>query len=138
MSTARGFTLIEVMIVVLIVSILAAIAVPSYNDYITRSKITEATANLAGLRVKMEQFYQDNRTFANGPCTTSGKYFSYSCVAATSTAYTIQALGGTSGDSTMTGFTYTVDQDNNKTSTITKSGWTGNATCWAIRKDGSC
>jgi len=38
----------------------------------------------------------------------------------------------------MSGFAYTVDQANAKTSTITATGWTGNARCWATRKDGSC
>ena len=38
----------------------------------------------------------------------------------------------------MSGFTYTVNQVNAKSSTITAAGWTGNAGCWATRKDGSC
>jgi len=38
----------------------------------------------------------------------------------------------------MAGFVYTINESNVKTSTITKPGWTGNANCWATRKDGSC
>ncbi|MGH8742788.1 MAG: type IV pilin protein, partial [Burkholderiales bacterium] len=65
MKTQNGFTLIELMTVVAVLAILAVIAVPAYNDYVTRGKIPEATSNLADLRVKMEQWYQDNRNYQN-------------------------------------------------------------------------
>src|SRR4030095_7908104 len=61
-----GFTLIEVMIVVAIVAVLAAIALPNYSDYVKRSKIVEATSALSDLRVRYEQFYLDNRTYVGG------------------------------------------------------------------------
>jgi hypothetical protein len=38
----------------------------------------------------------------------------------------------------MSGFLYTINQLNAKTSTITATGWSGNGGCWATRKDGSC
>ena len=58
-----GFTLIEVMIVVAIVAILAALAMPLYIDYIRRGRIPEATSNLSSQQVKMEQWFQDNQTY---------------------------------------------------------------------------
>lgn len=57
-----GFTLIEVMIAVAVVAILAAPALPSYRDYVTRGNIPEATSRLLTKQVQMEQWFQDNRT----------------------------------------------------------------------------
>ena len=60
---ASGFTLIEVMITVAIVAILGSIALPAYFDYVRRGQLPEAFSNLADYRVKMEQYYQDNRNY---------------------------------------------------------------------------
>ena len=146
MKTQTGVTLIELMIVVVIIGILAMIAVPAYNDYVTRGKIPEATANLSDLRVKMEQFYQDNRTYVGGPCApvpaSSVRYFTFSCNGApTVSTFTIQAVGGVAGgNQSMAGFVYTINESNVKTSTITgKPGWNTPLTaCWITRKGGSC
>ena len=59
-TAQKGFTLIELMIVVAIIGILASIAIPQYSDYVKRGKAAEATSNLATLRIKMEQCFQDN------------------------------------------------------------------------------
>src|SRR6266581_1407504 len=66
MRDIKGFTLIEVMIVVAIVAVLAAIALPNYADYIKRGKIIEATSALSDLRTRYEQYFLDNRTYAGG------------------------------------------------------------------------
>jgi prepilin-type N-terminal cleavage/methylation domain-containing protein len=54
----QGFTLIELMIVVIIIAILAAIAIPSYADYVTRARVVEATHGLGDARNKMEQYFR--------------------------------------------------------------------------------
>ena len=138
MKTQSGFTLIEVMITVAIVSIISMVALPSYQDYVVRGKIPDATSNLAIKRVQAEQFFQDNRSYVGAPActadTTSSQYFDFSCTGVTAAVYTLQAVGKGS----MAGFTYTVDQSNAKASTITASGWTGNSTCCVTKKGGTC
>ncbi|MFI4927014.1 MAG: type IV pilin protein [Burkholderiales bacterium] len=133
-----GFTLIELLIAMVVVAILAAVALPSYKNYVLRGKIPEATSNLSAKRVKMEQYFQDNRQYTGGSVlandTSTSQYFDFSGTA-TATTYTLTATG----KSSMTGFTYTVDQANQKASTVTGvSGWTGNASCWVKKQGGQC
>jgi len=133
----KGFNLIELMIVVAIIGILARIAFPSYLDYVKRGKAAEATSNLASLRVQMEQYFQDNRTYIGGTCAPASgtKYFTYACAGGTPTAttYTLQATGKAAEN--MGNFSFTVNESNNKTSTF--DGTVG-GTCWLTSKGGTC
>jgi type IV pilus assembly protein PilA len=59
-SAQKGFTLIELMIVVAIIGILAAIAIPAYQDYMTRSKVTELSVAASACKASVSEFYQTN------------------------------------------------------------------------------
>lgn len=61
----RGITLIELMIVVVIISILAAVAYPGYQEFVSRAKRNEAKSALLQIAINQERFYLDNRTFTN-------------------------------------------------------------------------
>ncbi|MBU1235945.1 MAG: prepilin-type N-terminal cleavage/methylation domain-containing protein [Gammaproteobacteria bacterium] len=133
-----GFTLIELMVAIVIISILASIALPLYGDYVIRSRITEATGILANKRARMELFFDNNHTYVGAPeCTsdtTSAQSFTFDCAAAGATTYVLEAVGS----GTMSGFTFTIDQANAKATTSAGSGWTANATCWIRGREGSC
>lgn len=143
MNKQTGFTIIEVMITMAILAVLAAIAVPSYTNYMIRGRIPDATSNLAVKRVQIEQFFLDNRSYldtASNPApacasdTGRSKYFDFNCSSATATGYVLQAVG----KGPMNGFTFTIDQANNRQTTQVPAGWTTNATCWVVRKNGDC
>lgn len=106
MNAQKGFTLIELMIVVAIIGILAAIAIPAYQNYIARSQVAEAFTLAGGLKTQITTNLQAGTCFENGAAaavagvdTVTGKYGSATIVsdaAAGSTCgitYTFAATG---------------------------------------------
>ena len=83
-SMQKGFTLIELMIVVAIIAILAAIAIPAYQDYLIRSQVSEGSVLSDGAKTAVAEFYSNRGTFPAtnesaglaAPGSISGKYVS--------------------------------------------------------------
>ena len=72
----NGFTLIEILISMAILAILASIAIPAYNGYITTAKMSEAKHNLAALRLAQEENFLENNSYFFGNDTATLESFS--------------------------------------------------------------
>lgn len=103
----NGFTLIELMIVVVIVGILTVIAIPSYTSYLEKARRSEAQTSLMELAAKIERFYSENHTYAgatlsalNMPTNTEDGHYVISLSNLSTSTYTLTATaqGGQASD----------------------------------------
>jgi type IV pilus assembly protein PilE len=140
MKKQNGFTLVELMIVLAIVGILSSVAYPAYTAYTIRGKITQATAGLNDWRIKMTQYFSDNKVFdaslgGTPPLQTNTEYFVFANTAPAALTYTLQATG----QGSMAGFVYTIDQSNNRV-TVSTPNWanTANQPCWISKEGQTC
>lgn len=129
----RGVTLLELMIVVVIISILTAIAYPSYRQYVARAKRNEAKAGLLQIATLQERFYLQNNSYttdltnlgflvaANAP-SESGTY-QFNVTAANANTFAANAAyQGTDGE-TLKCATFTIDGQQTKNSTPYNDCW---------------
>lgn len=135
----KGFTLIEVMVVVAIIAILASVALPSYENYVRRGKIVDATAGLSQHRVQMEQFFQDNRNYgtagaACSPAVPVSDYFTFTCTVGNPNTTFITTASSKAGRMTASAnsYVYTINETNTKATTAFP-GKSGTASCWLVR-----
>lgn len=135
-SETRGFTLVELMVVVVIIALLAALAMPVYNRYVVNTRLRSAQNDLVAMALTMENFYQQQLTYPAATTTTAATQsalsgwapsqaasFTYQIQASTSTSYTLRAVGSANGMSN-----YTITLDNSNTRQLTSPG--GAVTAW--------
>ena len=137
MNMQKGFTLAELLIVMAIIGILTAVALPAYQDHVMRGKLIQATAALTDARLKYEQYYQDHNNSYLGAdatrCPAPTAYFAFGCPAPIGDTYVITAIG--TGD--MVGFTYSINESNVRSTQATLWGNTS-GTCWITKKGENC
>lgn len=154
---ASGFTLIELMIAIVVLSILAAIAYPTYTEFVRRSRIVDATSQLNDLRIRQEQAFQDNRRYDDGAgnCAINAQLpaynatrdnFQFTCTFNPGVlgGYTLLATGNAAMG--MASFDYNLIVDPatgalTRTTVSVPASWSGPPvpnTCWQTRKGGKC
>ena len=132
-ANSRGFTLIELMSVVLIISIIGMIAYPNYRDYVLRAARSEAKGALISTAAKQEQYFINNKTYTTNlanlgitSALTEGGKYQIQVSSATASAFSLTAVaqGGQAEDTDCLNFTL----DSNGTKGVTGSAGAG--TCW--------
>jgi type IV pilus assembly protein PilA len=130
----KGFTLIELMIVVAIIGILAAVAIPAYQDYIARAQVSEAVNLLASGKTGMAEYFADKATWPAAASdvmgSTAGKYTATIAILSSATTgggtLTLQATMKATGINAgiTTGTVLLLTTDGGKIWTCTSAGGT--------------
>lgn len=109
-AVQKGFTLIELMIVVAIIGILAAVALPAYQDYTIRAQVSEVMSLTQGAKVAVSESYQSNGTLpgTNDAAGFGGAAGKYTASVAVGTNGVITAIAGVGAHSNISKGTITL------------------------------
>ena len=139
---ARGFSLIELMVVIAVVALLSTIAVSTYRNYVLRAARTEGRMALLAIQVAQEKFFLQNNQYAQNIATviaappaglginltaaglTTGGNYTISFTAATANTYTLQAAAtGTQTKDTAACLTFTINEQGARTPADSSGCW---------------
>ena len=139
-SLQTGFSLVELMIALAIAAIIAAFAVPAYRDHTLRSYLPEMSSGLQLSALRLEQYYQDHRSYVNGAeCGITlprSERFLFSCNASADGQSFVLAAAGRGA---MAAFAYTIDQLGQTQTTSLPEGWgTAPRDCWVMKRGATC
>lgn len=132
---ARGFTLVEAIITLVVMSMLGLFAVSSYNTYVKRARAADAVEQLDQFRTHMEKAFQDNGNYGAGVCAVNPPgavmNFALSCLLTQNgQAFTATATGSGS----LAGYAYSINEQGLR-QTMAFPGASVPATCWMVEKD---
>ena len=134
-SRESGYTLIEVVITVMILSVLAAMAVSSFGNYIRRARAADAIEQLDLFRTRMEKAFFNNANYGVGACAvalpTGVQQFAFSCtLGADNQTFVARATGAQS----MNGYEFSIN-DRGLRRTEAFPGIAAATDCWMVEKD---
>lgn len=132
---AGGFTLVEAVITLLVLSILATFAVNSYSSYVKRARAVDAVEQLDQFRTHMEKAFQDNGNYGAGGCAvslpTGVSSFGFSCqLAQNGQAFSASATGSSS----VAGYVFSINEQGFRR-TEAFPGASVPVDCWMVEKD---
>ncbi len=139
-SYRTGFSLVELMVAVAIAAIIAAFALPAYRDHLMRSYLPDASSALQLSALRLEQYYQDHRSYRNGKVCgitlPTSQRFTFSC---TSPQDGQSFLLTATGTNAMSGFIFTIDEQGQTRTTALPVDW-GSAPleCWITKRGATC
>ena len=133
-AASSGFTLIELLIAIAIITILAAIALPSYADYVRRGHLSGAFETLGTYRMRLEQVYQDGNNYGVTNCAvaapTATVQFQFTCALTNSgQGFTATATG----INVMAGYAFTTDSSGANATTAFPRATGLPKSCWMSR-----
>ncbi|MDF2867052.1 MAG: pilE [Gammaproteobacteria bacterium] len=136
----NGFSLLELLVVLVIVGILAGVALPGYLEHIVRARLTEAFDALAVYHIRMEQTYQDAGSYANSAnaCAlimSATEHFNYQCQLTNSgQGYLITATAN--GTHNLSGYSYIIDQSGTRSTSAFPAAANLPKACWLTQAGG--